>query len=231
MSAFGKIYAIVWKDLLTEVRTKELFGGMFLFALLTIIIFNFAFDLTISDSPGRSAAVAKAASGAGAIWVAFIFAGMLGLGRAVSLERDRGSFDGLLLCPVDRGVIYLGKLVGNLIFIGLVELISVPVFGALFNLPVLQPALLLVLGLGTLGFAALGTLFSVMAASTRSRDVMLPVLLFPVSLPVVIGTVRATTMILTHQTGDLIPWLNLLGAFDVIFLTIAFLVFDRVVEE
>jgi heme exporter protein B len=226
MTVFGKIYAIVWKDLLTEVRTKELFGGMFVFALLTVITFNFAFDLT-----SASTADGKAASSAGALWVAFIFAGMLGLGRAVALERDRGSFDGLLLCPVDRGVIYLGKLAGNVIFIGLVELISVPIFGALFNLPVIQPLLLLVLLLGTLGFAGLGTLFSVMAASTRAREVMLPVLLFPISLPVVISTVRATTLILTNQTADALPWLNLLGAFDVIFLTIAFLVFDRVVEE
>jgi heme exporter protein B len=226
MSVFGKIYAIVWKDLLTEVRTKELFGGMFVFALLTVITFNFAFDLNSADTEDG-----RAASSAGALWVALIFAGMLGLGRAVALERDRGSFDGLLLCPVDRGVIYLGKLVGNLIFIVLVELIAVPIFGALFNLPVLQPLLLVVLLLGTLGFAGLGTLFSVMAASTRARDVMLPVLLFPISLPVVISTVRSTTLILTSRTADALPWLNLLGAFDVIFLTIAFLVFDRVVEE
>jgi heme exporter protein B len=220
--AVGKIYAIVWKDLLTELRTKELFGGMFVFALLTIITFNFAFDLTGAD---------RAPSGAGALWVAFSFAGMLGLGRAVALERERGSLDGLLLCPVDRGILYLGKLGGNLIFIGLVEVIAIPAFGALFNLPVFQPALLLVLALGTLGFAAVGTLLAVMAASTRARDVMLPVLLFPIALPVVIATVRATTLILTGKTGDLVPWLNLLGAYDVLFLTIAFLVFDRVVEE
>jgi heme exporter protein B len=222
MNAAGKVMAIVWKDLLTEVRTKELLLGMLVFALLTIVTFNFAFDLTGVD---------RAPSGAGALWVAFIFAGMLGLGRSVALERDRGSFDGLLLCPVDRGVIYLGKLAGNVLFIATVQVISIPVFGALFDLPVYQPVLLLVLILGTLGIAGLGTLFSVMAASTRAREVMLPVLLFPLALPVVISTVRLTTLVLTGQNDAIIQWLNLLLAFDVIFLTIAFLVFDRVVEE
>ncbi|HEU5422547.1 MAG TPA: heme exporter protein CcmB [Nitrolancea sp.] len=222
MNALGKIGTLVWKDLLTELRGKELFLGMFVFAVLTIVTFNFAFDLT---------GVAKAPSGAGALWVAFSFAGMLGLGRAVALERDRGSFDGLLLCPVDRGVIYLGKLVGNLIFIGLVEIVAVPVFGALFDLPVLRPLLFLVLALGTIGFAAVGTLLAVMAASTRAREVMLPVLLFPLALPVVIATVRATTLVLTNQGDGLLDWINLLIGFDVLFVAIAFLVFDRVVEE
>ena len=218
----NKISIIVWKDLLTEVRTKDLFGGMFVFAVLTIVTFNFAFDLT---------GVNRAPSGSGALWVAFNFAGMLGLGRSIALERDRGSLDGLLLCPVDRGTIYLGKFIGNFLFITLVEVISVPIFAALFNLNVFQPSLFLVLLLGTIGFAAIGTLLAVMAASTRSREVMLPVLMFPILLPVVIATVRATTLILTGQTQDLVPWLNLLGAYDLLFLTIAYAVFDRVVEE
>ncbi len=218
----SKISILVWKDLLTEVRTKDLFGGMFVFAVLTIVTFNFAFDLT---------GVNRAPSGSGALWVAFNFAGMLGLGRSIALERDRGSLDGLLLCPVDRGTIYLGKFIGNFLFITLVEVISVPIFAALFNLNVLQPALFVVLLLGTVGFASVGTLLAVMAASTRSREVMLPVLMFPILLPVVIATVRATTLILTGQTRDLVPWLNLLGAYDLLFLTIAYAVFDRVVEE
>jgi heme exporter protein B len=218
----SKISIIVWKDLLTEVRTKDLFGGMFVFAVLTIVTFNFAFDLT---------GVNKAPSGSGALWVAFNFAGMLGLGRSIALERDRGSLDGLLLCPVDRGTIYLGKFIGNFLFITLVEIISVPIFAALFNLNVFQPALFLVLVLGTVGFAAIGTLLAVMAASTRSREVMLPVLMFPILLPVVIATVRATTLILTGQTRDVVPWLNLLGAYDLLFLMISYVVFDRVVEE
>ena len=121
-NALGKIWVIVRKDILTELRSRELFGGMLVFSLLTIITFNFAFDLT---------GIERAPSGAGALWVAFSFAGMLGLGRSVALERDRGSFDGLLLCPVDRGVLYLGKLAGNVLFIVVVEAITVPIFGAL----------------------------------------------------------------------------------------------------
>ncbi|MGA7670437.1 MAG: heme exporter protein CcmB [Nitrolancea sp.] len=217
-----QITTLIWKDLLTEVRTKDLFGGMFVFAVLTIVTFNFAFDLT---------GVNRAPSGSGALWVAFNFAGMLGLGRSIALERDRGSLDGLLLCPVDRGTIYLGKFIGNFLFITLVEVISVPIFAALFNLNVFKFSLLLVLLLGTIGFAAVGTLLAVMAASTRSREVMLPVLMFPILLPVVIATVRATTLILTGKTADLVPWLNLLGAYDLLFVLIAYVVFERVVEE
>lgn len=218
----NKISIIIWKDLLTEVRTKDLLGGMFVFAVLTIVTFNFAFDLTGVD---------RASSGAGALWVAFNFAGMLGLGRSIALERDRGSLDGLLLCPVDRGTIFLGKFIGNFLFIALVEVISVPIFAALFNLNVFQPVLFLVLLVGTVGFAAVGTLLAVMAASTRAREVMLPVLLFPILLPVVIATVRATTLIFTGETGQVYPWLNLLGAYDLLFLAVAYAVFDRVVEE
>lgn len=222
MSGLGKIYAVIWKDLLTEIRTKELFGGMFVFALLTILTFNFAFDLTGVD---------RAASGAGALWVAFIFAGILGLGRSIALERDRGSLDGLLLCPIDHGLLYLGKLGSNLIFILLVEIIALPVFGAMFNLPVYRPLLLLSLFLGTLGFAAVGTLLSVMAAGTRAREILFPVLLFPVAVPVIIATVRLCTLILTGETTGVSSWLNLLGGFDLVYLVIAYLVFERVVEE
>lgn len=220
--ALAKIYAIAWKDLLTEVRTKELFGGMVVFALLTIITFNFAIDLTGVD---------RAASGAGALWVAISFAGMLGLARSVALERDRGSLDGLLLCPVDRGVLYLGKLLSNLIFMLLVEAVALPVFGIMYDLNVFNPILLLGLALGTLGFAGVGTLFAVMASTTRAREFLFPVLLFPVSVPIVIATVRVASLSLAGENFGLTQWLNLLIGFDVVFLTIAFLVFDRVVEE
>ncbi|MDI3341582.1 MAG: heme exporter protein CcmB [Sphaerobacter sp.] len=216
------IAAVAWKDLLSEIRTKEMFGGMAVFALLTIITFNFAFDLTGVD---------RAASGAGALWVAVSFAAMLGLGRSIAMERDRGSLDGLLLCPVDRGVLYLGKLLSNLTFILVVEVVTVPVFGALYDLPIYRPTLLLALFLGTVGFAAVGTLFAVMASTTRAREILFPVLLFPVSVPVVIATVRAASLTLTGNLGEIARWLNLLVGFDVLFLKLAFLVFDRIVEE
>lgn len=222
MSVVEKVYLIAWKDLLAEFRTKELLGGMLVFSLLVIVTFNFAFDLS-----GASRAV----SGAGALWIAFLFAGVLGFGRTIATERDRGSLDGLLLCPVDRGILYLGKLASNLIFMLIVEIITVPIFGLLFDLPVYRPMMIAALALGTLGFAGIGTLLATMAAGTKAREVLFPLLLFPVSVPIVIATVRSCALVLSGELTDVPAWLGLTAAFDLIFLTVAFLVFERVVEE
>lgn len=222
MTAARQIYAIVRKDLLLELRAREQVIGMAVFALLTLVTFNFAFDLTSVD---------RAASGSGALWVAIIFAGLLGMGRAAAIDRQQGAWEGLLLSPADRGTIFLGKLASALLFIGIVEALALAVFAALFSLPVLQPMVLLVIGLGTVGFGTLGTLFSVMAATTRAREVMLPVLLFPLALPVVISAVRATTLLLTDRQSEVGPWISLLLGFDVLFLGISYIVFGHAVEE
>mgnify|MGYP005838915705 CR=1 FL=1 len=222
MTAARQIYAIVRKDLLLELRAREQVIGMAVFALLTLVTFNFAFDLTGVD---------RAASGSGALWVAIIFAGLLGMGRAAAIDRQQGAWEGLLLSPADRGTIFLGKLTSALLFIGIVEALALAVFAALFSLPVLQPMVLLVVGLGTVGFGTLGTLFSVMAATTRAREVLLPVLLFPLALPVVISAVRATTLLLTDRQAEVGPWISLLLGFDVLFLGISYLIFGHAVEE
>lgn len=222
MTAAQQIYAIVRKDLLLELRAREQVIGMAVFALLTLVTFNFAFDLTGVD---------RAASGSGALWVAIIFAGLLGIGRAAAIDRQQGAWEGLLLSPADRGTIFLGKLTSALLFIGIVEALALAVFAALFSLPVLQPMVLLVVGLGTVGFGTLGTLFSVMAATTRAREVLLPVLLFPLALPVVISAVRATTLLLTDRQAEVGPWISLLLGFDVLFLGISYLIFGHAVEE
>ncbi len=222
MIAARQIYAIVRKDLLLELRAREQVVGMGVFALLTLVTFNFAFDLTGAD---------RAASGSGALWVAIMFAGLLGMGRAAAIERQQGAWEGLLLSPADRGTIFLGKLASALLFIGIVEALALALFTALFALPVLRPMVLLVVGLGTVGFGTLGTLFSVMAATTRAREVLLPVLLFPLALPVVISSVRATTLLLTERQAEVGPWISLLLGFDVLFLGIAYLVFGHAVEE
>lgn len=222
MTAARQIYAIVRKDLLLELRAREQVIGMAVFALLTLVTFNFAFDLTGVD---------RAASGSGALWVAIIFAGLLGIGRAAAIDRQQGAWEGLLLSPADRGTIFLGKLTSALLFIGIVEALALAVFAALFSLPVLQPMVLLVVGLGTVGFGTLGTLFSVMAATTRAREVLLPVLLFPLALPVVISAVRATTLLLTDRQAEVGPWISLLMGFDVLFLGISYLIFGHAVEE
>jgi heme exporter protein B len=222
VTAARQIYAIVRKDLLLELRAREQVIGMAVFALLTLVTFNFAFDLTGVD---------RAASGSGALWVAIIFAGLLGMGRAAAIDRQQGAWEGLLLSPADRGTIFLGKLASALLFIGIVEALALAIFAALFSLPVLRPMVLLVVGLGTVGFGTLGTLFSVMAATTRAREVMLPVLLFPLALPVVISAVRATTLLLTDRQAEAGPWISLLLGFDVLFLGISYLVFGHAVEE
>ena len=218
----GKVLALVWKDLVVELRGREFLGAMLVFALVTIVTLNFAFDLT---SAGREA------SGAGALWIAFLFAGMLGLGRSLAVERDRGTLEGLMLCPVPAGVIFLGKFIANLLFVMLVEAVSLPVFAGLYDLPALAPAMFPVALAGTVGFAGLGTLFSAVAASSRAREILMPLLLFPISIPIVIAVVRATTLIFDDRTADAWPWFNLLAAFDVLFVTLAYVVFDLVLEE
>jgi heme exporter protein B len=214
--------ALVWKDLVVELRGREFVSAMLVFALITIVTLNFAFDLTSQE---------REASGAGGLWIAFLFAGMLGLGRSLAIERDRGTLEGLSLCPVDGGTLFIGKLISNVLFISVVQLVSLPVFAALYNLPALTPMVLAIALVGSLGYAGLGTLFSALVSTSRAREILLPLLLFPLAIPVVIATVRATTLVFQGQVSDVWPWFNLLVVFDVIFITIAYLVFDLVLEE
>ncbi len=224
MTFCAQVWAILWKDVRCELRSKQVWMGMGLFALLVLVIFNFAFDLRVEN---------KAAVAPGALWVAFIFASLLGLGRTIAVEREKGSLDRLLLCPVDRKAIYLAKLLGNMLFIGAVELIALPVFAALFNVPFFTGPLLLIVLAGTLGIAAVGTLFSAMAAATSARDVLLPLLVFPLTVPVVIGAVRATGILMLPggPSPNEPPWLGLMIAFDIIFLSVSMLTFEYVIEE
>lgn len=219
-----QVWAILWKDIRYELRSKQVWIGMSLFALLVLVIFNFAFDLRVDN---------RAAVAPGALWVAFVFASLLGLGRTIAAEREKGSMDRLLLCPVDRKAIYLAKLLGNMLFIGGVEIVALPVFAILFNIPLLTGALLPIVLLGTLGIAAVGTLFSAMAAATRASELLLPVLVFPLIVPVVIGAVRATGTLLVAvaQEPNEPPWLGLIAAFDIIFLSVSLLTFEYVIEE
>jgi heme ABC exporter ATP-binding subunit CcmA/heme exporter protein CcmB len=217
------VTAIVWKDLAAEARSKELVSAMLIFSLLAVIIFSFALDL---ERNARETVIS------GVLWVTFIFAGTLGLNRSLALEQDRGSLEGLLLAPLDRSVIYFGKLIGNLVFMAVVEAIIIPLFTLLFNLPLLNWGLALTAVLGTLGYAAVGTLLAAMAVRTRAREVMLPILILPVIIPLVLSVVRATTGFLQHLPWEEItPWLNVLIVYDAIFLAVAFMVFDFVVEE
>ena len=168
----------------------------------------------------------------GILWVAFTFAGVLGFNRSFILEKGKGSLDGLLLCPVSRDVIYLGKLVGTFLFMIVVEALLLPVFAVLYDFSLFIPELLLIAALATLGFSAVGTLFSAMAVNTRSRETMLPLLLLPMTVPVIIAAVEATGVILDGDSfGELARWWQLLLAFDVIFLVLSSLLFGAVLEE
>lgn len=215
--------AVVWKDLAAEWRSRELLSAMLVFALLVILIFNFALEL---DPVGRANITA------GILWVTFTFAGTLGLNRSMAVEKDRGCLDGLLLAPVDRTAIYFGKALANWIFMLAVAAIVLPVYCVLYNVNLFQPGLLLVILLGSEGYVAVGTLLASMAVQARTRDILLPILLFPVVIPVVVAAVKASGFFLAGvEMAEIWPWLNLLIVYDVVFTAVSFMVFDAVVEE
>ena len=215
--------AVVWKDLAAEWRSRELLSAMLVFALLVIFIFNFALEL----NPAQRATVTS-----GVLWVTFVFAGTLGLNRSLAVEKDRGCLDGLLLAPVDRTAIYFGKMAANFVFMLLVAAIVLPVYSILYNTNLFLPGLILVIILGSEGYVAVGTLLSAMSVQTRTRDILLPILLFPVIVPVLVAAVKASSGYLQALPMDEIwPWLNLLIVYDVIFTAVAFMVFEFVVEE
>ncbi len=217
------VSAIARKDLAAELRSRELFSAMMVFSLLVIVIFNFALELDISTRRSVTA---------GVLWVTFAFAGTLGLNRSLSAEREQGCIDGLLLAPVDRAAIYFGKAISNLAFMMVVEAIVLPIYAFLYGVNLLNAGLLAVILLGSLGYTAVGTLLATMAVQTRTREVLLPILLFPVVLPVLIAAVKASGGILTGaDQSTIVPWINLLIVYDVIFIAVAFMVFDYVVQE
>lgn len=218
-----QVRALLWKDLVIELRTKDSVISILVFGILVLTVFVFSFEL-------RAEATALVAPGV--LWVAILFAGTLGLGRTFSHERERGSLEGLLLCPVDRGAIYIAKFIVNLVFISLAELVLVPVFGAFFDVAVLRPGILAFVALGTVGFAAVGTVFAAMAVNTRAREVMLPVLLLPVLAPVIIASVKATGLLIDGEPwASTWTWFNILVAFDVVYLAVSFAVFEFVLED
>jgi heme exporter protein B len=217
------VSAIVWKDLVAELRSRELLSAMLVFALLVILIFNFAIELQPDLRPTITP---------GVLWVTFAFAGTLGLNRSMAIEKDRGCLDGLLLAPVDRSAIYFGKVISNLAFMLIVVLVVLPVYSILYNINVFNPGLLVVILLGSIGYVTVGTLLSSMAVQTRTRDVLLPVLLFPVIVPVLLAAVKASSGFLQKlPMNEIWPWLNILIVYDVIFTAVAYMVFDFVVEE
>jgi heme exporter protein B len=217
------VAAVVWKDLRAEFRSRELFTAMLVFSALMIVIFNFALELDVKVRQSVTA---------GVLWSTFAFAGTLGLNRSMAIEKDRGCLDGLLLAPVDRSAIYFGKVISNLVFMLIVEVIVVPAYSVLYNINLFIPGLLMIILLGSIGYAAVGTLLATMSTQTRTQDILLPILLLPVAFPLLLAAIKASTGFLTgvELTEILLP-INLLIAYDVIFIAVAFMVFDAVIEE
>ncbi len=225
MNFTSRTLAILHKDLLTEWRTKERLSSMVFFVLLTLLVFNFSFEL---------GGFALHQIGPGVLWSAYVFASLLGLSRTFATERENSCLDALLLAPGDRGAVYLGKMLGNLFFLVLIELISLPFFVLFFNLSLgvyLLP-LLGILFLGAASLAAVGTLFAVVSINTRLRELLLPLLVLPMVMPALISCVQATAQVFKHSSVErLYPHLQILGVYVVVFTTLSFLLFEYVVEE
>lgn len=217
-------FAIVQKDLAAEFRSRELLSAMLVFSMLVILIFNFALELDVKVRQSVTA---------GVLWTTFAFAGTLGLNRSMAVEKDRGCMDGLLLAPVDRSAIFFGKAISNLAFMLIVEAIVIPLYAMLYNeTRIFQLEFLGVLLLGSIGYIAVGTLLSAMSVQTRTRDVLLPILLFPVAVPVLLASVKASGGIIAGADfAEILTPLNLLIVYDIIFIAVSFMVFDFVVEE
>jgi heme exporter protein B len=218
------LLAILWKDLVTEWRSRDRVIAMLLFSLLVVMVFHFSL-------PGGATRQTQA-SAPGVLWIAYVFAALLGLNRSFSLELENDALAGLALSPVDRGWIFLGKTAANWAVLGVAQAITGCVFALVFGLDLAGVALplALVVGLGSLGLCSVGTLFAAVAVRTRFREVMLPLLLLPLLTPVLLGAVRATTGLL--ESGRL-AWgpVQLLLVTDATYLIVSFLVFEHVLDE
>lgn len=217
------VLALVWKDILLELRSKDVIISVLVFSLLVVVVFNFALDVT----PQNVTDLAP-----GILWVAFAFAGTLTMNRAFVLEKEQGGLEGLLLSPVSRDAIFFGKALASFLFLLIIEAVLLPVFAVLFNFSAFSFTFILTILLSTLAFATAGTLFSSIAVQTRSREIMLPVLFLPIISPVIIAAVEASTRAIGGETPTVLArWLPLIAVFDLLFLVICPWVFGFVVEE
>ena len=215
------VLAIIAKDLRAEVRSRELLSVMALFALLSVLVFSFALEL---DRAARAEAVS------GVLWVTLIFASLLGLNRSLAQESDQGNLDALLLAPVARSAIFVGKFAGNALFTGVVGLVLLPLMTVLYGINLLDIWVIVTALVGIAGFCSIGTLLATMTVHTRAREAMLPIALLPVALPFLLTAVRATKGIL-NSAPEWQVWLQLLAGISVIYLTLCLLLYGYVVEE
>jgi len=217
--------AVIWKDIMLESRGRETISALFVLGVVILLIFNFAVDVG-SDEIERMAP--------GMLWIAIVLSAMLGLGRIFLIEKENGCMTALVLSPIDRGGLFIAKLLVNLLLLIVFEAMLVPVFILLFDLDVGANALNLavVLGAGSLGLAATGTLFALAALGTRARELMLPLIVLPLQIPLLIAAVKATDIVLrSGSLADLGAWGSILAAFDVIFVTVGWLAFEFITVD
>jgi len=220
MSAY---WAILGKDLRLELRTRHIAVSTLVFALLVLLVFNFSFELRDVD---------LVAMAPGVLWVTFIFNGILVLERVFAFERENGAIQALALAPIDRGLVFAAKWTLSSIIMLATELAVLLAYAVMFNHNAFSPLLLLTMLLATAGFAAVGTAIAVVAFNSRAREIMLPVLLLPLTVPLLIAAVRATSAALAGVTlRDVAPWLNLMAAFDVLVATVCYYCFGMLMEE
>ncbi|MBI3582126.1 MAG: heme exporter protein CcmB [Nitrospinae bacterium] len=217
--------AILVKDMRTELRSREFLGNTFMFALLVIVIFNFAFKINAQNAPQLAS---------GILWIAFLFAGTLGVGRSFQAEKENDCIQALALSPVDRSAVFLAKLAGNLIFLALVQAMVLPAFVVLYNLNVMEnfPMQALVFLLGDVGFMTLGTLVAALSANLKAREILLPVLLLPLLTPLLIFAAAATSALIGGDDPAVyLSRIKFLAAFDLIFFVVSTLVFEYIMDE
>jgi heme exporter protein B len=224
MTYARRALAVARKDVAVERRSKETLNALVFFSLLLL----FVFQITLGADRDRLAAVLP-----GVLWLGFVLSALLALGRTFLVEREHDCWEGLLLAPGDKSAIYLGKLASNLVLMTVVEALVLGLFVIFFDIDIRRalPGLFIVVALGTFGLATVGTLFAAMTANVRAREVLFPVLLLPVQVPVLLATVKATeALLLGEPLGAVAHWLKLLAAADVIYLVVSVLTFDVILE-
>ncbi|MDX8364137.1 heme exporter protein CcmB [Cytobacillus sp. IB215665] len=218
-------WIIAWKDIYSEWKTKQLLSTMLIFSGLVIVTFSFAFDPTSN---------AVKAVVPGMVWVITIFSGILGLNRSFLAEKNQDSLHGMIIAPIDPSSIYFGKMLANFIFVLLVQLISIPLLFILFDFRLLGnvPLFLGVIFLGTFGFISVGTFLAALTANSRSSEMLLPIVLFPIVSPIIIAAVQATKILLVNleNLSSAISWMQLMIGYDLVFFVICFLLFEYVME-
>ena len=225
MSAYARrAWIVVWKDILTERRSKESLNALVFFSLLLLFVFQF----TLGPERARVEAALP-----GLLWLGFILSGLLAFGRTFLIERENDCWEGLVLTPGDKSAIYLGKLAANVLVMIVVEVVLLVLFAVFFaiDFTAFLPGLAAVLALGTLGLASLGTLFGAVTAQMRARELLFPVLLLPAVVPVLLASVSATGTVLAGEPlADAAAWLKLLAAADLVYLVVGALTFEFVLE-